>query len=297
MKNRALRPNATTILLYLLPALLLYSYIVTFPILGALRLSFFRWMGGARMEFDGLGNYATLLKDGIFWQSFLNNVTITLVCLVGQIGIAVVFALMLGSRLIRSKGFFRTTAFFPATLSAVVVGFVWTFIFDYRFGMMNTVLRLFGLDWLTKAWLDDPSTIVLFVSVPIVWQYIGFYMVIILSAVSSIDPGVLESAEIDGATSVQKAFRVTLPMIMDTLAVAVMLCISGNMKIFDSIYVMTNGGPGNSSMVVAMYVYKTSFIDSDYGYGGTVSIGILLLSLALILLSRRLIGGRRERGR
>jgi len=142
---------------------------------------------------------------------------------------------------------------------------------------------------LAKPWLDNPNTIISVVSIPLIWQYIGYYMVIIMAAMTSIDPSIYEMAELDGATGIQKAVKITLPLIKGSIAVAVMLCIAGNMKIFDHIYVMTNGGPGTSSMVMALQVYKTTFIKNQFGYASAMSIGILVLSLGLVGISRLII--------
>lgn len=122
----------------------------------------------------------------------------------------------------------------------------------------------------------------LLVSIPLIWQFIGYYMVILLSAVSSISTEVLESAEIDGATGIQRARYIVLPLIKNTLLVCITLCVAGNMKAFDNIYVMTAGGPGYSSMVMAMYGYKVSFEQSNLGYGSCISVGIFILALAVI---------------
>ncbi len=274
------------ILLCVLPVLLIYTYVVIIPILGAMRFSLFQWSGGADMKFIGLKNYRLLFRDTEFWKAFQNNVWIALTCILGQIGIAFFFSALLSSRVIRFKAFHRVVAYFPATISAVVVGFVWSFIFNYDFGLVNAFLRAIHLEKWAKPWLDNPATIVFIISIPLIWQYIGYYMVIIMSAMTSIDPSIYEMAELDGASSLQKALRITLPLIKNSLAVAVMLCIAGNMKIFDHIYVMTNGGPGTSSMVMALQVYKTTFIKSQYGYASAMSVGILILSLSLVIISR-----------
>ena len=124
------------------------------------------------------------------------------------------------------------------------------------------------------------------VSIPLIWQYIGYYMAIILSAMTAIDKSIYEVAEIDGASGIERAVYITLPLIKDALGVAVMLCIAGNMKIFDHIYVMTNGGPGTSSMVMALSVYKTTFIKNRYGYASAMSVMIMILTMGIMGIFR-----------
>jgi raffinose/stachyose/melibiose transport system permease protein len=289
MKSSALRPKAPVFIMYLLPGLALYTYIALSPIISSLRLSFYMWTGGKKITYVGWANYQNLFKDEIFWRAFGNNLVITLLCIVGQIGFAFLFSSMLNSRWTWLKSFHRTVAYFPVTLSAVIVGFTWSFIFNYNYGLLNAVLRMAGLKEWAQPWLDNPKSIIYIISIPIIWQYIGFYMIILLAAITSIDKEVFEMAELDGANGLQKAFKITLPMIRNTLIVTVMLCISGNMRIFDHIYVMTGGGPGTSSMVMAMHAYNASFIKYQLSYGSTLSIAILVLSLLLIVLSRTLL--------
>jgi len=289
LKNSSMRPKLGVAVLYLLPGILLYTLVVVIPIFNSFRLSFFRWSGGLKRTFIGLENYYILFQDSVFWQSFRNNIIITLISIVGQIGIAFIFSSFLYSRMIKFKSFHRVVVYFPATISAVVVGFVWSFVFNYDYGLINQVLEFLNLGSLASTWLDNPNTIIYIVSFPIVWQYIGFYMVIILSAMTSIDKHIYEMSEIDGANGIQKAIKITLPLIKRTMGVTVMLCIAGNMRIFDHIYVMTGGGPGTSSMVMALHVYKTTFIKSQFGYASAISVAILVLSLTLILISKLLI--------
>ena len=125
------------------------------------------------------------------------------------------------------------------------------------------------------------------------WQFIGYYLIILLAAIQGIDQSVLEVAELDGATGWKKSWYIVMPLIKNTLMVTVMLCISGNMKTFDQIFVMTGGGPGTSSEVVALYAYNVSMNRMRYGYGSTVAIGILILSLLLILISK-IVGRKKE---
>ena len=155
-------------------------------------------------------------------------------------------------------------------------------IYHNQYCVLNWFLDTIGRSDLKRVWLNESSMVMLLVSIPLVWQYIGYYMVIMFSAIASIDQEMFESAEIDGANGVKQAWYITLPMIKHTLLVCVTLCIAVNMKAFDNIYVMTRGGPGTASMVMAMYGYQISFSQSNMGYGSTISIGIFVLSLAVI---------------
>ncbi|WP_310601658.1 carbohydrate ABC transporter permease [Anaerosporobacter sp.] len=285
----SIRPKKRVLFLYLLVPILIYVFSVFVPLLTALYYSFFEWKGGPKKTFNGLQNYIDLIKDQTFWHSFGNNMYLVAACIIGQIGLAFVFVLMINSRYTKLKGIHRTFGFFPSTVSAVSIGFIWTMIYDYKRGLINWFLELIGKGDSAKVWLNEPKLVMLLIAIPLIWQFIGYYMVIILSAISSIDQEIFEVSEIDGANSFQRAIYIVLPLIKNTLLVCVTLCIAGNMKAFDHIYVMTKGGPGTSSMVMAMYGYKISFDQQNMGYGSAISIGIFVLSLVVILGSQKLI--------
>jgi len=269
---------------------------VVLPVLLAIYYSFFNWTGGPKMEFIGLGNYIEFISDMAFWKSFGNNLYLTVIAIIGQIGLALTFALMLNSRITKFKSFHCKFIFLPVIVSAVVVGFVWSMIYDYNYGLLNILLKAVGLGNLAQPWLSRSKGIMTIVSIPIIWQYVGLYLIILLAAITSIAKEILEMAEIDGANGIQKAWYITLPLIKKTITVCIMLCIAGNMKVFDHIFVMTAGGPGRGSTVMAMYAYQTSFLKYRMGYGTTISIGILILGLSIVLISRELMErkGRKE---
>lgn len=285
-----LRPKKLTFVLYMAVPFLLYTFVVFLPIVLAGYYGFFNWPGGPNKTFIGLENYRNLLRDKEFYRALGNNVYLVIVCVIGQIGFAFIFAMMLGGRRIRMKGFHRTMSFFPSVLSAVVIGFIWTMIYDYNYGLFNTILRGIGMKDKVQPWLANEKLALPLVALPLIWQYVGYYLIIITSAMAAIDPQIFEMAEIDGAAGWKKAWYITFPLVKNALLVCVTLCIAGNMKAFDHIYVMTAGGPGTTTNVLAMYAYNTSFITYRMGYGSAMSIGILAVSLVLVGSTRLLIG-------
>lgn len=292
MSQRIFKPKTITFLMYLGLPVLWYVFVVITPLLLSFRYSLYEWSGGPKMRFVGLTNYSQLLIDYDFWFSFKNNLMITLLCIVGQIGIAFILAALMTTRVLKFKEFHRTVIFLPVVLSPVVIGFIWMLMYNQQIGILNWVLRALGLGFLIRPWLDDPNLVIFSVSIPLIWQYIGFYLVILMASLQSIPKEIFEAAEIDGADGFKRTVYIIFPLLSNTLKVAIMLCIAGNMKVFDHIYVMTGGGPGKSSMVMAQYAYNNSFIMFKLGYGSTISIGILILSLVIILLSRKLMGGK-----
>ena len=278
----AIKPKKRTIYLYLLIPVIMFVFTVFAPLVAALFYSFFEWKNGPIKTFNGIENYKQLFADTTFWQSFGNNIYLVVACLIGQIGIAFLLVLLVNAKTTKLKGVHRTFGFFPSTISAVCIGMIWTMVYHNKYGILNWFLKLIGQNQLTQVWLNNTEHIMLIVSIPLIWQFIGYYMVIIFSAIAGIDTEVFESANIDGANAWQTAIHITLPLIKNTMLVCITLCVAGNMKAFDNIYTMTKGGPGTASMVMAMYGYKISFEQFNLGYGSTISVAIFVLSLLVI---------------
>lgn len=293
MTSSVLKPNKKTFFLCLAPGLIWYCFVILFPLYSAFKYSFYKWSGGPVKQFIGLENYKALIRDEIFWFSFKNNLIITILCVIGQIGIALIIATILNSRSAKFKQFHRAVIFFPVILSTVIIGFIWTIMYNKDFGLINWLLHFLKLDFLILQWLDNPKYVIYSLCAPIIWQYIGYYMVILMAGMTNISSEIFEMAEIDGATGWKKLFYITMPLIKNTLGVCIMLCIAGNMQVFAHIYVMTSGGPGTSSMVMAMHSYSKSFTQYQLGYGSAISIGILILSLTLVIITRKIIGGKK----
>ena len=291
MLNRRLRPSGWLTALYLIPSFLVYLFVFIIPVFLSCYFSLFKFTSIRKMTFIGLDNFSRMITDANALLSLKNNLFLVAICLVGQVGFAFVLASMLNSKLIKRPGFYRTVIYFPVTLSAVVIGFVWLMIYDYNYGLLTSLFRAFGMNDFVKPWLSQADSIMYFICIPMIWQYVGFHLVIILSGMTSIDPEIFEMSEIDGVNGWQKAVYITLPMIKGTLSVCVLLCVSANMKVFDHIITMTNGGPGYSSSVLAVYAYKTSFNLFNLGYGNTLSVGILLVTVTLFTLTNVLLKG------
>ena len=285
-----IRPRKSLVYLYLLIPVAAFVFTVFVPLVTALYYSFFQWKGGPVKTFNGIANYQQLFADATFWQAFGHNIYLVVACIIGQLGIAFILVLFANSRLAKAQTIHRTFGFFPSTISAVCIGMIWTMVYHNNYGLLNWFIKnVMGRPDLTKVWLNDSKNIMLYVSIPLIWQYIGYYMVIMFSAIAGIDKSIFESAEIDGANGFQTALHITLPLIRNTMLVCLTLCIAGNMKAFDNIYTMTKGGPGTSSMVMAMYGYKISFEQTNMGYGSTISVAIFVLSLAVIGSSQWLV--------
>jgi raffinose/stachyose/melibiose transport system permease protein len=200
-------------------------------------------------------------------------------------------ALILNKK-IKGTKFFRTVIFMPVVLSTVIVSLVWNMVYNYQVGLLNRFLDFIGLGMFAQNWLGDPKLAMLSVSITIIWQYIGLYTVVFLAALQNVPEEIMEAAEIDGATGWKKTFYVTIPMIWDSIIVALIYCISGSLRSFDLIFLMTNGGPAHATEVMAIYMYNKAFSSFRYGYASAISIMILVMSLVLIFFVNKIM--RRE---
>lgn len=271
----------------LLPALVLYLFFVIVPIFWSAYYGFFDWKGIGAAKFIGFDNYVEVIQDPIFWKAFKNNMLIVAASVFGQVPIAMVLALLL----MRSTLFqrvIRASVFMPMVLSSVVVGIIWGYIYHPQIGILNFLLEGIGLESWKKSWLSDPKVSMFALMVPIIWNYIGPYMIMFIAALQNISPEIEDAAQLDGVGPVRKLFAVTLPMIWDTVKVAVVLCISGSLKAFDLIYVMTGGGPAHSTELLASYMYNSTFNVYRFGFGSAISTAIIILSLILIVGSQYL---------
>lgn len=293
MNKDMLRPKGWKIALLLLVPVGIYIFMVIIPVFFAGFYSLFKWSGGKKMTFIAFQNYKAILTDATFWLSFRNTVIFTLLMVVGQVGIAFVFSLFFTMKWMKMSEFHRRIMFIPNIISAVVIGMLWQIIYSNQTGILNEFLRMIGReDWI-RLWLDDPKIVLYSVSVPVVWQYVGYYLVIMTSAIASVPKDILEMAEVDGANGWKRSIYITIPMIYDTLKVCIMICIAGSFKAFDHISVMTGGGPGNASTVLSLYNYEVSFNSMKMGYGCALAVTILVISLILTMGSRLVLGGKR----
>ena len=286
--SNSLKIKKVTLVSLLAPGVAIYLFITIIPLFMAFGYSLTNWMGGPEKKFIGLENYLVLVKDEIFWRSLKNNLIIVFLTMLIQMGLAFILTVLFMSKAMRFKEFHRTVIFLPVVLSAVVVGFIWQMIYSNDYGMLNAVLKAMGMEGLILPWLDDPGHVIFSVTAPLIWQYLGVPLIIFMSAVQGISKDIYEVCELDGANGIKKAVYITFPLIYDTIKVAVMLSISSNMLVFSHIYILTGGGPGTSSMVMAQYAYNTSFTSMQLGYGSTIAIGIFLLSMAIVLTFKRL---------
>jgi raffinose/stachyose/melibiose transport system permease protein len=296
MNTREIRNNRQRFWIYLLVLIpfIYFVYVMIYPLGTSLYYSLTKWKGIGDPKFIGLDNYRTMLKSKDFWLVTKNTLFLAVVCTLGQVGIALIISFLMTLRRLRLKKFHRAVIFFPVVMAPIVVGYVWRFIYNSNYGLLNKFLIFIGKeDWI-HYWLDDQNIVLGCVSIPVIWQYIGLYMIIMMSAISAIPQEVFECAEIDGATGFKKSIYITLPMIWDTLKICVILCAGGTMKIYDHLVALTNGGPGRATESLAMYCYEYTFKFGNFGMGSAIAVTILIFALLISGLVQLLMGRRKS---
>ncbi len=278
--------------LFILPALVIYLFYFVFPIPASAFYSFYRWNGITKdMHYLMFGNWSALFQDPVFWQSLYNNLILVVASIAFQIPFGMVLGLLASSRMSGIR-LFKLLYFVPMMLSAVAIGITWKFIYEPNYGLLNTLLSGIGLQSLTQGWLGESSLALGSVIATICWQYTPFYMVIFAAAISGIPEELKEAAYIDGASKARTFFAIMLPLLSGTVKTAAILSLTGSLKYFALIFVMTEGGPNHASELMATYMYKQAFTSFRMGYGSTIAVFMFIISFALTLIVLR-IGGRR----
>lgn len=278
-----------TILLFLLPPLVLYTYLVIYPVVQGLYYSVYKWNGlGAPTDFVGLNNYVVLLRDPIFLSAFGHNLFIAALSVLLQLPLALGIALLV-ARGLRGRGIFRVILFLPFVLSEVVTGVIWTFIYRVDGGLFNTALQAILPFFKPISWLGDTNAVMYALFITITWKYFGLYLILYMAGLQDIPSELEEAARIDGASSWQVIRYIVLPLLGKTTRLTIYLSIVGSLQIFDLIWIMTNGGPVNASQSMATYLYSFGFRRFQLGYGSSVAVIIFLVAFGFSLLYQRFI--------
>lgn len=281
---KALKGDKLFLTLFLLPAGIITCLFLYYPFIKGITLSFYDMQGFVgKQTFVGFGNYVRLFTDSVVRQSVLHSLELMVLAVIFQVGIALVLAVMVES-IKHGKSFYRTTFFFPVVISGTAIGLLFTLIYLYRGGLLNTILAHFGLD--RVLWLSE-HTALIGVAIPTIWQYVGFYFVILLTAVMKIPDSYYEAADLEGVGGFKRAFTITIPLIFNDLKVCLILAITGALRIFDIIQLITAGGPANATQVLGTYMYSQTFTAQSPGYGSTIAVLIVVLGVGLSLITNR----------
>ncbi|WP_105617508.1 carbohydrate ABC transporter permease [Vallitalea okinawensis] len=269
-----------TIFLFLAPALLFLVIFLAYPFVINIIDSFFKSDGFLQSEYIGLDNYRRLFKDPTIGTAVKNTYEIMFYVCLFEVGIALILAILVDN-IKKGQHFFRTVYFFPIVISATAIGMMFKLFYAYDIGLLNSFMTMLGLE--KQVWVTAESAVKM-VAIPIVWQYVGFYFIILLTAIKQIPRDLYESAYLEGINGFTKTIYITLPLIKGVIITCLVYAINGVMKIFDLVLILTEGGPLNQSMVLGLYMYKKAFADNAFGYAATISLLIIVLGLATITI-------------
>jgi raffinose/stachyose/melibiose transport system permease protein len=287
------RQQSRYAILFIAPGLAVYLLFMVYPFLNTIYLSLTNWNGVAESkDFVGLANYARMVGDGAALKAFFNNVIWVIIGTIAPVAIGLFEALLVWTGR-RGALIFRTLFFLPMVLPLVVVGLVWQWIYHPLYGIVNKALEGVGLGEFARGWLADPQTALYAVLIAAIWGASGFCFLILHASLQSVDMSTVEASMIDGANWFQRAWNVIIPQIAPQLTMVTTVTLIGGFAVFDIIYVMTGGGPGHASEVLATYTYKTAFQQNEAGYGSALAMLITALSFVSAVLFVRL----RERQR
>jgi multiple sugar transport system permease protein len=268
------------------PYILHFMVFVAFPVLFSLLLTVHKWNIISPMEYIGFSNYTKMFHDRLFWKSLTNTFQFLLIHIPLQIFFSLALAEFLNQK-IQMKGFFRAAFFLPVIVSGVVVTILWQQLFGYDSGLFNRLLVTFGLG--KVGWLTDPKIAMGSIALMATWKNVGLYVILFLVGLQTVPPHYYEAAEIEGATHWQKFRRITLPMINPTIFMVVILSTIGGFSLFIEPYIMTGGGPLNSTLSSVLYIYKQAFQYFHMGYSVTLGFFFAMLILGVVVIQKRYI--------
>jgi len=278
------------ITLGVVPGFLLVCVFLIYPLFKVLYTSFFNaTLLSDNPDFIGLENFKYLLTDDNFIMSLTNTIKLMLVVPAVTLTMSVILAVLSTQGKFRESSLYRVVFFFPSVLSLVVIGIVWSSIYNPNIGIINTFLEAVGLGSLKRMWLGDSNTALWAVGATLVWQAAGYYMVMYIAGIDRIPVELYESITLDGAGAVKKFTKITLPFLWEIIRITIVFALNGVVSLsFTLVTVMTGGGPGFSTSVVFLYMYNQAFSNSNYGYAMAIAVVVMIILLALALVSNKL---------
>lgn len=265
------------------PAVILVTIFMVMPTFNVFVMSLYKWGGISNSKtFQGLRNFEILIKDQNFLQSIQNSILIITLVTIITLVIAVFFAALLSKENVKGKNFFRVIFYIPNILSVVVISAIFGAIYDPQSGLLNSILGFLSLDNLKHMWMGDPNIVVYSLIFALIWQAIGYYMVMYMASMASIPESFYEAAGLDGAGKIKQFFVITLPLIWDNIRTTLTFFVISTINLsFLMVQIMTGGGPNGQTEVFLSYMYKQAYTSSAYGYGMAIGVVVFLFSFIL----------------
>jgi raffinose/stachyose/melibiose transport system permease protein len=269
--------------LFIAPAFLLFTLFIIIPTISSVYYSFTSWDGiSPVIKFVGLANYKEIFTSSRFGNALKNTVILTIFISIFENALALGLALIV-DHVKWGKNFFRSAFYIPVLISGIVSGFIWKIMYNYNFGIFNSILKGIGLSDLRQDWLGNTALTLLMIGLVLIWKGAGYYMIIYLASLQSVSPDLIEAAQIDGASPWQRFRAITIPLISGAFTINFTLSLINGLKVFDQINVMTDGGPGFTSETLVYLLYKVGFNEGRQGFG--TAVGMMLLFIIILLNS------------
>ncbi len=276
-----MRTSRWIALLYVGPAVAVMAAACLYPVLSAFQLAGYDWSMGtpwSSARWVGWSNFVSAFGNPRVWSSLWTTLLFAGVCVSIEMVLGIALALAL-EHPVRGMSFFRTLFILPMMIAPIAVGLAWRYMFDAQFGLINAVLGLAGVQ--PQIWLADPGLAFVAIVIADVWQWTPFVFIMMIAALANVDGSVIEASRIDGANWWQMTFRVKLPMVMHVVAITLMMRLVDAFRVLEVIYVLTFGGPGDSTEILALHIYKTAFVGQQLGVAAAISV-LLLVVVALL---------------
>ena len=279
MNNRRKKELAGFILACILPAIILFLTFLIYPTIEVFRMSMYRWGGFSKnKQFVGFDNFVTLWKDENFSRTIQNTILLIVIVTIVTVVLAVLFASILTTEKIRGNNFFRIIFYIPNILSIVVIAGLFAAIYDPNGGLLNAILP----KALERLWLGDQGVVIYSLAFALIWQAIGYYMVMYMAGMANIPSSLYEAADLDGAGKIGKFFNVTLPLIWNSIRTTLTFFIISTINLsFLLVQILTNGGPDGSTEVFLSYMFNQAYTNSSYGYGMAIGVVVFIFSFGL----------------
>lgn len=279
------------ILLFLGPALTALLVFLVIPIFASFALSVtdfdvYALTDWSRARFVGLSNFQELLSDPLFWRSLLNTLYCLVVAMPLTVAISLGVAMLINREKTRFKGLFRVVYFLPFVTNTVAIAVVWSWILNMHYGVLNWFLGLFGIAG--PNWLGDPTFAMSSIIMLVVWKAIGYNMILFIAGLQNIPDFLYEAAELDGASGWQKFVHITIPMLRPTMLFVTIMMLIGYLQLFEEPYMLTEGGPLNSTLSVVLYLYRQGFRFFELGYASALAVALFLIIITITLIRMRL---------
>ncbi len=265
------------------PAVILFIIFMLVPTFNIFKMSLYKWGGFSNSkEFIGLNNFKTLLADTKFLRTFQNSILLVVCVTVITISFSLIFAAIISREKIKGENFFRIIFYIPNILSIVIISAIFSAIYDPTNGLLNSVLGIFRGEKDPILWLGDQKIVIFSLVIALVWQAIGYYMVMYMASMASIPASIYESADLEGANHIQQFFSITLPLIWTNIRTTLSFFVISTINLsFQLVKVLTNGGPDGATDVFLSYMYNQAYTNSSYGYGMAIGVVVFLFSFGL----------------